>query len=115
MKFKDPKFDFEVNKVYGAQAVTERQRWVERSKNLLNEVNDLVSAADKKLLTTDKQFIITNFAEEAEMLEWAGISFGEENTIKLGKSIKVSFKFLLKLLRAILLNFDFFLLRDLQS
>ena len=49
------------------------------------------------------------------MLEWAGISFGEENTIKLGKSIKVSFKFLLKLLRAILLNFDFFLLRDLQS
>jgi len=51
LKFKDPKFDFEVNKVYGAQAVTERQRWVERSKNLLNEVNDLVSAADKKLLT----------------------------------------------------------------
>ena len=24
------------------------------------------------------------------MLEWAGISFGEENTLKLAKSIKVS-------------------------
>lgn len=29
-----------------------------------------------------------NFNEEAEMLEWAGISFGEEDTYKLGKSIK---------------------------
>lgn len=32
-----------------------------------------------------------NFNEEAEMLEWAGISFGEEDTYKLGKSIKVRF------------------------
>ena len=88
LKFKDPKFDFEVNQVYGAQAVTERQRWVERSKNLLNEVNDLVSQADKKLLTKDKVFMIPNFEEEAEMLEWAGISFGEENTLRLQKSIK---------------------------
>ena len=32
-----------------------------------------------------------NFAEEAEMLEWAGICFGEDDTYRLGKSIKVSF------------------------
>lgn len=31
-----------------------------------------------------------NFDEEAEMLEYAGISFGEEDTYRLGKSIKVS-------------------------
>ena len=31
-----------------------------------------------------------NFAEEAEMLEWAGICFGEDDTYRLGKSIKVS-------------------------
>jgi len=31
-----------------------------------------------------------NFADEAEMLEWAGICFGEEDTYRLGKSIKVS-------------------------
>ena len=44
-------------------------------------------------LTTGKsghKFSMPNFAEEAEMLEWAGISFGEEFTYKLGKSIKVS-------------------------
>jgi radial spoke head protein 4A len=29
-----------------------------------------------------------NFAEEAEMLEWAGVCFGEEDTYRLGKSIK---------------------------
>jgi hypothetical protein len=36
-----------------------------------------------------------NFNEEAEMLEWAGISFGEEDTYKLGKSIKVRFLILI--------------------
>ena len=77
-----------MNQVYGAQAVTDRQKWVQRSKNLLNEVNDLVSRADRKFLTTDKQFVIPDFKEEAEMLEWAGVSFGEENTIRLSKSLK---------------------------
>ena len=49
-----------------------------------------MSRVDRKLLTRDKTFVIPNFDEEAEMLEWAGISFGEENTLKLSKSIKVS-------------------------
>jgi radial spoke head protein 4/6 len=88
LKFKDPAYDYEVNMVYGKQDVTERQKWVEKSKNLLNEVNDLVAASDKSLITKNKNFVIPNFAEEAEMLEWAGVSFGEENTIRLGKSIK---------------------------
>lgn len=48
----------------------------------------MIPASEKSLLTKDKQFVIPNFAEEAEMLEWAGISFGEENTLRLGKSIK---------------------------
>ena len=29
-----------------------------------------------------------NFAEDAEMLEWAGIGFGEEDTYKMGRSFK---------------------------
>ena len=49
---------------------------MQRSKNLLNEVNDLISDQDCALLATSKTFVIPNFAEEAEMLEWAGISFG---------------------------------------
>ena len=90
LKFKDPKNDFELNAAMSAKAVSEREQWVERSRNLLNEVNDLISSGDKSLLTKDKTFTIPNFAEEAEMLEWAGISFGEENTLRLQKSIKVS-------------------------
>ena len=39
LKFADPKHDYEVNKVQSAAAVTDRQRWVERSKNLLDEVS----------------------------------------------------------------------------
>jgi radial spoke head protein 4/6 len=93
LKFKDPSFDHELNAANGARTVSERQQWVQRSKNLLNEVNDLISAQDKPLLTKNKTFAIPNFAEEAEMLEWAGISFGEENTLRLQKSIKVSLSF----------------------
>ena len=90
LKFKDPKNDFDLNAANSTQAVSEREQWVQKSKNLLNEVNDLISAEDRQLLTKNKKFQIPNFAEEAEMLEWAGISFGEENTLRLQKSIKVS-------------------------
>lgn len=31
-----------------------------------------------------------NFEEEAQMLEWGGISFGDDFAFKLSKSIKVS-------------------------
>lgn len=48
----------------------------------------MVSREDRNLLSKDKKFVIPNFDEEAEMLEWAGVSFGEEDTYKLGKSIK---------------------------
>ena len=40
------------------------------------------------MLSKHKSFAIPNFEEEAEMLEWAGISFGEDNTLRLSKSIK---------------------------
>lgn len=42
----------------------------------------------KELLSKGKTFTLTSFAEEAEMLEWANIGFGEENTYKLQHSIK---------------------------
>ena len=60
--------------------------------------------ADRKLLTKDKLFVVPNFAEEAEMLEWAGISFGEENTLRLQRSIKVSQSLLLLLIAIVLLE-----------
>ena len=92
LSFKDPKRDFEVNAQSGARSEAElaRQRWIEKSCNLLNEINDLASAADQKALIQQKEFAMPNFQEEAEMLEWAGICFGEEDTYRLGKSIKVN-------------------------
>lgn len=90
LKFKDPKNDSDLNSALSAQSVSERDDWVRRSKNLLNEVNDLISARDRHLLTKGKTFAIPNFTEEAEMLDWAGINFGEDNTLRLSKSIKVS-------------------------
>ena len=50
-----------------AQSVSECEEWVRRSKNLLNEVNDLVEAEDRHLLSKTKQFAIPNFEEEAEI------------------------------------------------
>lgn len=35
-----------------------------------------------------KRFVMPNLQEEAEMLEWAGISFGEETTYLLQQSLK---------------------------
>ena len=29
-----------------------------------------------------------NFAEDEEMLEWAGVDFGEEDTYRIGRSFK---------------------------
>ena len=43
LKFKDPQSDAELNAACGARTVSERDAWVQRSKNLLNEVNDLIS------------------------------------------------------------------------
>ena len=45
---------------------------------------------EREFLTKDKHFIIPDIMEEARMFEWAGVNFGEEETYKLTKSIKVS-------------------------
>lgn len=91
LSFKDPKRDFEVNAAAGAQTPdeVERHRWIQKSCNLLNEINDLAQAQDQKELIQKKPFAMPNFIEEAEMLEWAGICFGEADTYRLSKSIKV--------------------------
>ena len=42
LKFRDPKFDFEVNADYGEKKVSAEEAWVARSKNLLNEVSVII-------------------------------------------------------------------------
>ena len=48
----------------------------------------MIPHEDKKLLSKDKKFVMPNFNEEAEMLDWAGINFGEEATYLLQQSLK---------------------------
>lgn len=52
-------------------------------------MNDLVNAKDAKLAAKSKTFVLPNFEDEIEMLQWAGISFGTEDSYRLSKSIKV--------------------------
>ena len=47
-----------------------------------------MSAKDRGLLSSGKKVVVPDLAGEAEMLEWANISFGDEDTYRLQKSIK---------------------------
>jgi hypothetical protein len=42
-----------------------------------------VTPGVSQAMLSKKSFTLPNFAEEAEMLEWANIGFGEEETYKL--------------------------------
>jgi hypothetical protein len=41
LKFKDPKYDFEVNEAEEARAQTDADKWVIKCKNLINEVSQI--------------------------------------------------------------------------
>jgi radial spoke head protein 4A len=43
---------------------------------------------EKELLEKEKPFVMPNLQEEAQMFEWAGVSFGEEESFKIQKAIK---------------------------
>lgn len=72
---------------HNQEHASQRNAWIKKSKDLINEVNHaLHKAAHASTVDT----CVPNLEEEAHMLEWAGISFGEEFTYKLSKSLKVS-------------------------
>lgn len=56
-------------------------------KNLLNGVKE-VQKCDKGFMQPERVFCIPNFNEEAEMLGWGGINFGNQDNYQLGLSIK---------------------------
>jgi hypothetical protein len=89
-KIRDPKFDYEVNGM--AHAGPNKQQlevlaFIEKAKNLLKERPE-VAAADKSLLTRNQAIKMPNLADQAQMLEWAGVNFGEDNIYLLQKSLK---------------------------
>jgi hypothetical protein len=80
LKFNDPKTDEVVNaQVFESKADLCEAEHLSMRKGLLNGKTLTHEGAkdDKSLLTNDKTFCIPNFEEEAEMLSWAGINFGQ--------------------------------------
>ena len=87
----DPKFDHEVNKMTKEVSVSNKEAlaFIEKAKKLIKEKPDVgFKCSDKPLLSKEKQFEIPNLQEEADMLEWAGINFGEDIIYLLQKSLK---------------------------
>ena len=54
-----------------------------RNFNGILQIVDQLPKEERALLTKDKTFVIPNVLEESRMFEWAGVSFGEEETYKL--------------------------------
>lgn len=50
-------------------------------------MNDLINETSKLSIDKGAKYNVENFIQNAEMLEWAGVSFGEEDTYKISKAI----------------------------
>lgn len=88
----NPASDYELNGriATGYAEVTNNQaiRAIEKAKSLLSEKVFGVEMVDRQLLTTGKKFNIPNLEKQACMLEWAGVSFGDDRMYILQKSLK---------------------------
>lgn len=87
-KIRDPRQDFDVNKQAGAVTNQEMLDFIDKFLNLLKETPDLVSAADRNLVSDKLDCQIPCYPQQAEMLEWAGIGFGEDRNFLIQKSLK---------------------------
>lgn len=87
-KIRDPDHDFDVNTKAGVIQNKETLDLIEKMVNLLNENPDLLNHVDKGLVNRNIECIIPNYVEQSEMLEWAGLGFGEDNSYLIQKSLK---------------------------
>lgn len=87
-KIKDPDHDFDVNGKAGVIQNKETLDIIQKMINLLNEDPDLLDKVDRGLLVKELKCVIPNFVEHAEMLEWAGIGFGDNVSYMIQKSLK---------------------------
>ena len=61
---------------------------IEKVKKLVHEQPDLNRPEDKKLVSAASNTKLQNFLQCTDMLEWAGIGFGEDMNILIQKSLK---------------------------
>jgi len=77
-KIKDPDFDYEINQKAGVITNKEALEYIEKVRMLLAEQADLKNQEDRAIFNKNNKCVISNFLEHTDMLEWAGISVGEE-------------------------------------
>lgn len=89
MKLSDPKRDSDLNAQDRCEsaAAQAHQEWLQKSRDLLNEVYQMMS----KQRIAHLDCVMPNLDEETDMLEWAGISFGNDFSYQLSKSLKVTY------------------------
>ncbi|CDW87426.1 UNKNOWN [Stylonychia lemnae] len=89
LKIKNPKQDFEVNQIQHQVTNITKTEWINKCKSLLREALDLLPRDEREHISKDNnQFVIPDVIEEARLFEWAGISFGEDETYRLQKSLR---------------------------
>mmetsp|Transcript_18055 Transcript_18055/g.30798 ORF Transcript_18055/g.30798 Transcript_18055/m.30798 type:complete len:158 (-) Transcript_18055:870-1343(-) len=86
-KIKDPDYDHMINEKQGVITNKEALQFIEKLKKLINVELDLVKPSERSLVS-NSQCKIQNFQQCTQMLEWAGVSFGEEMHILIQKSLR---------------------------
>ena len=79
-KIKDPKDEHEINKEAGVINQAERLAQIQMAKDLLNEIANMVEDSDQRFVKKDVNCVISDFVNDSEMLEQAGIGFGENGS-----------------------------------
>ena len=87
----DSKKDEDLNNVKATPSITAKEAlaYIEKAKTLLNEMPDSsIKPEDSKLFTSNTKFVIPNLCEQAKILDWAGINFGDDFVHLMQKSLK---------------------------
>lgn len=73
---------------YGKVTTSSAIIMIEKARALLSDkITKNIDPMDKALLTQEK-FVLPNLQKHSNMLEWAGINFGEGYTILLQKALR---------------------------
>ena len=86
LNYKNAKTKDDVDRLYDATANAELEKYVNSLRDLLNDKIPL-SPDDKAIVSKTHKCAIGDFLEKSKMLQWAGISFGDEETYRIYKSM----------------------------
>lgn len=79
-KIKNPQDEHDINKDAGVIKSADQLHQIQMAKDLLNEVANMVEDSDQRFVRKDVNCVISDFVNDSEMLEQAGIGFGENGS-----------------------------------